>query len=143
MKLRNTSMYVQARTVAEPEFMNILVKHGFSNVRQGNKFDDFRHNDVFGTINGVNCTFDVKDLTAKNVNSTNYSLSKHLVDSVKQDPTSYSHHYLAFRLYDHGKSTGEYMIVRTTDACKKLRDMNTYYLVDSLECKKYNHRIFS
>ena len=139
--LNNKEMFAQARNIAEPEFANILKKRGFSNVFQGTKADDVNHCDVFGKFNGVECKFDVKDLTAKYLTSKNYNMSKDMYDDITAHPNKYKNHYVACRLYSNNKPTGKYSVIKTTVAkdiaTEQIRkDGSHYYFFNIDKCMK-------
>ena len=50
-EFNDEQMYHQAREQAEPEFAALLKKHGFEEVKQGSRLDDFQHNLL---VNGMN-----------------------------------------------------------------------------------------
>lgn len=120
--LNNPKMLQQARHESEPEFMSILKSLGFSNVRQSSRFEDFNHTDIFAESpsNKILCKFDVKDLTSNWLHSRNYCISDAFRKSISANPNNYVHHFIACREYINGKSTGRYLVFKTTDIFKNL-----------------------
>lgn len=136
MPLGNKPMYDRARHEGELEFIKVLLKNGFINAVQGSKQQDFKHIDIVGTFkNGVEYYFDVKDLSERNVNSSNYSISERLVLDFKINPEKFSKHFIAFREYKNGMPTGFYNIFYTETVVE-----NVFQMTNSLG-KKY--RLFN
>ena len=122
--MNNRQAYDKARNVVEPEFAEILKnkKQGFNNVRQGTMLEDFQHIDVFGTKNGVEWKFDVKDLTPANaaMSRRNYTMSDALVQDVARDIDrkggKYDNHFTACRIYrSDGTAAGTYAVFKTAE----------------------------
>lgn len=120
-EFNDEQMYHQAREQAEPEFAALLKKHGFEEVKQGSRLDDFQHKDIVGVKNGVEWTFDVKDISPKYAGKTsNYNISTSMMDDVKKHEDKYKRHMIACRLYSSdGKATGKYACFRTLEVIKK------------------------
>lgn len=74
--------YLQARDVAEPEFAEILRSNGFAGVRQSVAEEDCSHVDVFGACGQHECKFDVKDLSARWLNSRRYNISADMMEDI-------------------------------------------------------------
>lgn len=149
MPLGNKLMYDKARHEDELEFIKVLLKNGFINAIQGSKQQDFRHIDVVGTFkNGIEYYFDVKDLSERNLNSSNYSISERLVLDFKRNPEKFSKHFIAFREYKNGMPTGFYNIFYTETVVENVFQMTNnlgkkYYLFNVKRgLTKFPHRTF-
>lgn len=133
MPLGNKQLYDKARHEGELEFIKVLLKNGFINAVQGSKQQDFRHIDVVGTFkNRVEYYFDVKDLSERNLNSSNYSISESLVLDFKRNPEKFSKHFIAFREYKNRMPTGFYNIFYTETVVE-----NVFQMTNSLDKKYY------
>lgn len=136
-------MFIQARTEAEPEFVAILKKLGFAKVRQGTKRDDVNHIDVFGTKDGIEWHFDVKDLSEKYLHLKNYNMSNDFKLAVTRHPENFKRHIVACRLYSNGKPTGKYACFKTLEAVKHAKQFHrkddptkTFWLFNIDDCMK-------
>lgn len=139
-------MYHQARNVGETEFIKALLKNGFIKAVQGTKIQDFNHIDVIGTYKTrIDYYFDVKDLSKKNLNSKNYSISEDLVNKVRNNKKQFKDHFIAFREYKNEIPSGKFNIFRTTTVVENVfKYGSNYYLFDvQFGLKNLKHTTFS